>query len=336
MKFNFSKMLDYDDAKKIYTKYLKNEQSVLSVAKDLDIKIEDVYGLVELLNHFDLYLEIINVNGEEIVKKHRKKMATRHKNVKIPLEDCTKTTLGLVSDTHLCSKLQQLHMLNTAYRYFYEHEIERVLHIGDLVDGDYGEKRKSQRYERFAHGADEQSSYVIEMYPYVEGITTDFIQGSHDETHKLNGGATLGRMIELERKDMNYLGQDYATVIINGVNIKMRHPGGGVSKYRSRSLQTTIDAMSSGKKPGLLLEGHYHKSYYTEYRNVHAILVPSLCYQSQFMERKDVSNTMGFYDVDIYSDEKGDIQYVTPREHLFDESQVKKDDYRKTKRLVIK
>ena len=102
MKFNFSKMLDYDDAKKIYTKYLKNEQSVLSIAKDLDIKIEDVYGLVELLNHFDLYLEIINVNGEEIVKKHRKKMATRHKNVKIPMKECTKTTLGLVSDTHLC------------------------------------------------------------------------------------------------------------------------------------------------------------------------------------------------------------------------------------------
>ena len=47
------------------------------------------------------------------------------------------------------------------------------------------------------------------------------------------------------------------------------------------------------------------------YRNVHGILVPSLCYQSQFMERKDIANIMGFYDVDIYSDEKGNIQYIT-------------------------
>ena len=39
---------------------------------------------------------------------------------------------------------------------------------------------------------------------------------------------------------------------------------------------------------------------------------------------------------DIYADDKGDIQYITPREHLFNESQVKKDDFRKTKRLVIK
>ena len=127
-----------------------------------------------------------------------------------------------------------------------------------------------------------------------------------------------------------------ADVIINGVKIRMRHPGGGVSKYRSRSIQNTIDSMSSGNKPKLIAEGHYHKSYYCIYRNVHALLVPALCFQSQFMERKDVSNVMGFYDVDIYADDKGDIQYITPREHLFSESQVKKDDFRKTKRLVIK
>ncbi len=336
MKFDFSKMLTYEEAYKIYSKYLKKEQSVLDVSKDLDVSLENVYGLVELLNHFDLPVEIINVDGEEVIRKYRKQMASKHKNVKIPMEDCYKTTLGLVSDTHLCSKVQQLHMLNSAYKYFYEHEIGRVLHIGDLVDGDYQEKRKSQRYDRFENGADEQAGYVIEMYPKVSGISTEFIQGSHDETHKINGGATLGKMIALERKDMSYLGQDHADIYVNNVRVRLRHPGGGVSKYRSRSVQTTIDAMSTGKKPGLLLEGHYHKSYYTEYRNVHAILVPSLCYQSQFMERKDVSNIMGFYDVDLYYDEKGDIQYITPREHLFDESQIKINDYRRTKRLVIK
>ena len=174
------------------------------------------------------------------------------------------------------------------------------------------------------------------MYPKVSGITTRFIQGSHDETHKINGGVILGEIIDNARSDMIYEGQDKADVLINGVKIRMRHPGGGDSKYRSRSLQNTIDSMSSGSKPKLIAEGHYHKSYYCIYRNVHGLLIPSLCYQSQFMERKDVSNVMGFYDVDIYSDDKGDIQYITPREHLFNDSQVKKDDFRKTKRLVIK
>lgn len=335
MKLNLTRMINEEEAKKIYS-YLKKEESIVDISKRLEISVEEAYGLIELLQHFDYPITIEEVNGNYIAIKHRKQMASKHKKVKVPMNECKKTTIGLVGDTHLCSKDQQLHMLNSAYRYFYEHEINRVLHLGDVVDGDYGEKRKLQLYNRFMHGADEQSDYVIEMYPYVEGIHTDFIQGSHDETHKTNGGATLGRMIENGRSDMKYQGQDHADVTINGVKMRMRHPGGGVSKYRSRSVQTTIDAMSSGNKPKALFEGHYHKSYYVEYRNIHVILCPALCFQSQFMERKDVSNIMGFYDVDIYSDDKGDIQYFVPREHLFDESQIKKDDFRKTKRLVIK
>ena len=335
MKLNLTRMINEEEAKKIYS-YLRKEESAIDVAKRLGIGLDEVIGLVELLSHFDFPITVDIEEDEFIVRKHRKQMASKHKKVKIPMEDCTKTTLGLVGDTHLCSKDQQLHMLNSAYRYFYEHEIDRVLHLGDVVDGDYGEKRKLQLYNRFCHGADEQADYVIEMYPRVEGIHTDFIQGSHDESHKTNGGVTLGRMIAAGRSDMSYLGQDWADVEINGVKYRIRHPGGGVSKYRSRSAQTTVDAMVTGNKPKALFEGHYHKSYYVEYRNTHVILNPALCFQSQFMEKKDISNTMGFYDADVYSDDKGDIQYFVPREHLFNESQIRKDDYRKTKRLVIR
>lgn len=335
MKLNLTRMITDEEAKKIYG-YLKKEDKLIDVAKKLEIGTDEVFGLVELLQHFDFPIDIEEEFGHYIVRKHRKQMASKHKKVKVPMEECKKVTFGVVTDTHLCSKDQQLHMLNNAYRYFYAHEIDRVLHLGDVVDGDYGEKRKGQLYNRFCHGADEQADYVIDMYPYVEGIQTDFIQGSHDETHKINGGATLGRMIEKGRKDMIYRGQDHADVVINGATVRTRHPGGGIDKYRSRSPQRTVDAMTSGNKPAVLLEGHYHKSYYFEYRNVHVCLCPALCFQSQFMERKDISNIMGFYDIDMYTDEKGDVQYFVPREHLFDESQIRKDDWRKTKRLVIR
>lgn len=334
MKFN--RMLTFEEAKTIYTKYLKKEESVIDLANRLGISVDEVYGLSHLLNYFGYSVDIVLVNNEYIIKKIRKQNNISNKKIKPSMNDCNKFTIGIVSDTHLCSKEQQLHMLNTAYKYFYEKEISDVLHCGDLVDGDYGEKRKLQIYSRFMNGAKEQSDYVIDMYPRVEGIKTRFIQGSHDESHKTNGGIILGEVIERDRSDMIYEGQDHADVVINGVKIRMRHPGGGVSKYRSRSLQNTIDSMSSGNKPKMIAEGHYHKSYYCIYRNVHGLLVPSLCYQSQFMERKDVSNTMGFYDVDIYTDEKGNIQYITPREHLFKEKDIKKDDWLKTKRLVIK
>ena len=45
---------------------------------------------------------------------------------------------------------------------------------------------------------------------------------------------------------------------------------------------------------------------------------------------------MGYYVIDIYCDEKGNIQYITPKEKLFTEDEVKKNDFIKTKRLVIK
>ncbi len=335
MDMKLSRMITDEEAKKIYA-FLKKEDTLSNVANKLEISYDEVFGLVELLNYFDLPITVVEEANEIIIKKVRKNVPTKHRKVKPHMNECTKTTIGVVSDTHLCSKEQQLHMLNTAYRYFYEHDIEKVKHIGDLVDGDYAEKRKGQRYTRFMNGADEQAEYVIEMYPNVDGIITEFIQGSHDETHNLNGGVTLGRMISQGRKDMIYLGQNHADILINGVKTRLRHPGGGVSKYRSRSVQHTIDAMSPGKKPKLLVEGHYHKSASGIYRNVYWVLAPSLCAQSQFMELKDISNIMGFYVIDIYSDEKGDIQYFTPKEHLFDESEIKKDDYRKTKRLVIK
>ena len=336
MRFEFNRMLTNEEAEKIYTKVLKKEENLEELSNRLGITLDEAVGLCELLSYFEYPIIIINEDDNIIVKKSRKQTYKNNKKVKPSMDECHKATIGIVSDTHLCSKEQQLHMLNTAYKYFYEKEISDVLHCGDLVDGDYAEKRKSQRYTRFMHGVKEQSDYVIEMYPKVSGINTRFIQGSHDETHKLNGGAILGEIVSKSRSDMIYEGQDYADVMINNVKIRMRHPGGGISKYKSRSIQNTIDSMQYGKKPKLLVEGHYHKSYYCMYRNVHGILVPSLCYQSQFMERKDIANIMGFYDVDIYSDEKGNIQYITPREHLFNEDEIKKDDWRKTKKLIIK
>ena len=336
MRFEFNRMLTNEEAEKIYTKVLKKEETLEELSNRLGITLDEAVGLCELLSYFEYPIIIINEDDNIIIKKSRKQTYKNNKKVKPSMDECHKATIGIVSDTHLCSKEQQLHMLNTAYKYFYEKEISDVLHCGDLVDGDYAEKRKSQRYTRFMHGVKEQSDYVIEMYPKVSGINTRFIQGSHDETHKLNGGAILGEIVSKSRSDMIYEGQDYADVMINNVKIRMRHPGGGISKYKSRSIQNTIDSMQYGKKPKLLVEGHYHKSYYCMYRNVHGILVPSLCYQSQFMERKDIANIMGFYDVDIYFDEKGNIQYITPREHLFNEDEIKKDDWRKTKKLTIK
>lgn len=335
MNLNLSRMLTEDEAKKVYT-FLKRDEKIIDVSKELGIQIDEVYGLIEILNYYGYSISIFEEEKDIYVRKIRKQAVKNHKKIKPPMSDCKKTTIGVVSDTHLCSKDQQLHMLNTAYRNFYEHDIQKVLHVGDITDGDCSQKRKEQTYSLFMHGFDEQFSYIVEMYPEVLGITTEFIQGNHDGWHFINGGATLGKYIPLLRKDMKYLGQNVADVDINGVKVRLRHPGDGTSKYKSRNLQNYIDTMESGNKAKILLEGHYHKYAYILYRNIHAYLVPSLCCQSKFMESKNMENKMGFLTINIYTDDNNDIQYLMPHPEFFKEEDVKEDDYKKTKKLVIK
>lgn len=334
MGINLSRMLTEEEAKKIYT-YLRREESILDVATKLEIKLDEVYGLIEILNYYGYPICIVE-DDDIIVKKVRKQVLTTHKKIKPPMEDCKKTTIGLASDSHLGSKFQQLHMVNNSYRYFYENEISRVIHGGDITDGDCSNKRNSQIYSLFVHGFDELVDYTCEMYPEVDGITTEFIQGNHDDWLCERANATLGRYISLIRKDMKYLGKQVADIDIDGVNMRVRHPKDGCSKYKSRNLQNYIDTMESGNKSKILVEGHYHKYAYILHRNVHALLLPALCYQSDYMESKNLENKMGFLTADIYTDENNDIQYFVPHLHKFDEKDVRKDDYKKTKKLVIK
>ena len=74
-------------------------------------------------------------------------------------------------------------------------------------------------------------------------------------------------------------------------------------------------------------------------RNVHSILVPALCGSTQFQQKQIIANDVGAYFIDMWSDKKGNIQYLNPEEILFEEKDMWDefgDDRRKIKQLVIK
>ena len=145
-------------------------------------------------------------------------------------------------------------MAHTSGMTAYNRGITTVLHCGDLVDGNYL-NRPEQPRQQFLHGFDEQVGYVVDMYPKVEGITTKYILGSHDETHYKNGQATVNNWISRCRDDMIYLGQDSAAININGVKIFMDHPGGGSVNSISYKPQKRIETLESDFKPKILLIG---------------------------------------------------------------------------------
>lgn len=329
------KKTDLEYVNKIY-KYIKNNMNVETFMTKFHINYNELNGILELCRIYGKNIEITNENNLLIFKKISPKTITTTK-VNYDANNLNHTELCIVSDTHFGNIHQQLHLLNEIYREAYNRGITTVYHCGDMVDGNYL-NRPEQPRQQFLHGFDEQVSYVVDMYPEVEGITTKYILGSHDETHYKNGQATISEWISRCRHDMIYLGQDTATVIENGVKIVLDHPGGGSAQSLSYKPQKRIEILESGIKPKILLIGHYHKSYSFIYRNVRGILVPSFCDETQFQQKQGLLNVVGAYFLDIYSDNKGNIQYFEAEEVLFDHKDIWNEagkDAKKVKKLVI-
>lgn len=322
-----------DFVNKMY-KYMKNDLSIEEFMQKFNLNFNELQGIIELCKIYGKNIEIISKNGTLVFKKTIARNATVTKQ---DFDDLIHTELCVVSDTHFGNNHQQLHLLNQIYEEAYNRGITTVLHCGDMVDGNYPTRPENPR-QQFLHGFDEQASYVIDMYPLVKGIETKYILGSHDETHYKNGQATINNIVSRCRPDLVYLGQDCAEIKINNIRIFMDHPGGGSAQALSYKAQKRIEILESNCKPKILLIGHYHKSYAFVYRNVRGIEVPCFCDKSQFQKKQGLSNAVGAYFLDIWSDSKGNIQYFEPEEILFSSKDMWDEagkDRKRVKQLVI-
>ena len=154
-----------------------------------------------------------------------------------------------------------------------------------------------------------------------------------------NGGVFLGKAIEEKRPDMHFLGDDKG--IFNPkesikTSEEMFHPGGGCSSSLSYKMQKYIGKMEPGTKPNIIGSGHFHQSHMMAYRNVIAFLIPCLTAKTNFAIRQGLENTMGAYFIDMYVNKDGDIEMIEFEEKRYTEKDIKKDDYMKTKQLVLK
>jgi len=299
-----------------------------------EIKLEGILQLLELEGY-----EFYENEDDDDKTIYTKNGHTREKIIKPSMLDLEHIKLCIISDTHMGNKLEQRHLLNKVYEMAYLKGIDTVLHCGDVVDGDYRNKRPAHPYDLFAQGASQQLDNVVQNYPRVEGITTYFITGSHDDTHYLNGGFSMGKGIsDLRKDDLVWLGPNQAMFYAGKarVPILIKHPGGGCSKSLSYKPQEAINKLDESNKPKILLMGHYHKSYCMYYNDVYAILVPCLVDQTQFMQMNDLQNVLGAVFLDLYVNKHADIEYFGYDEVRFTDKDVINNDYLQAKRLVLK
>lgn len=321
---------------KLY-KYIKQDMNVETFMEKFHINYNELTGILELFRLYGKNIDIVK-QGDSLIFDKPITKTTPTKKPDLDFKNLIHTEICVVSDTHFGNIHQQLHLLNEIYQECYNRGITTVLHCGDLVDGFYTNRPENPR-QQFLHGFDEQVGYVVDMYPKVKDIKTKYILGSHDETHYKNGQATVNTWVSRCRKDMEYLGQDFASLIVNGVKIFMDHPGGGSAQSISYKPQKRIEILESNYKPKILLIGHYHKSYCFVYRNVHGIEVPSFCDKTQFQQKQGLTNVVGAYFLNIYSDKSGNIVYFEPEEVLFKEKDMWDEGFKdkhKVKQLIIK
>jgi len=82
-------------------------------------------------------------------------------------------SFGLISDTHLCSKVEMINELNIFYDELDSRGVKHVDHCGDLYDG--WQVYKGHEYEVKCVGVMEQLDYLQKNFPRKANITTQFI-----------------------------------------------------------------------------------------------------------------------------------------------------------------
>ncbi|MBR2833779.1 MAG: metallophosphoesterase family protein [Bacilli bacterium] len=314
--------------------YVRNNMSIDTYMRKFHISYKELQGLIYIWEMCGKKVDIVPSGKDMVFKKNVVKKSFYNKR---GTEELNEREILVVSDTHFGNIHNQVHILNELYEEAYKRGVNTVFHIGDLTDGNYPNRPENPR-QQFLHGFDEQVGYVVDMYPEIDGITTYYILGSHDETHYKNGQATVDFWVSKCRNDMVFLGQDTGEIKLDKVKYVLDHPGGGSAQSLSYKPQKRIEILESHNKPKVLLIGHYHKSYHFVYRNVQCVEVPALCAKTQFQQKQGLLNAVGGYFIKVYSDKNGNVQYFEPEEILYEPKDLWDEagkDKRKVKKLKI-
>lgn len=221
------------------------------------------------------------------------------------------------ADWHLGNKCARLDLVEVLFEYARREKVECIYNAGDITDGMYT-NRPGHIYELCDIGYDAQLKRAVEVCN-ASPVPVFAITGNHDYTHMRNAGADIGSAVEAASKQYHNLGIDEANVVLNKkVTLKLIHPGRGSAYALSYHGQKLVESFEGGKKPNIVVEGHYHKLLQMFYRNVHFFDAGTLCDQTKFMRSMNLAAHRGFWIADIHFNNKGVEKLVTQLVAFYD------------------
>ncbi len=232
---------------------------------------------------------------------------------------------GIISDPHVCSKLTMWDVINTVAKHFRKAKLDAVMLPGNLTDGQ--DSYPGHFWELSVIGCDAQIKYTTEHWPdfgcpqYILGSST-----CHDGIFFKREGFEQVRAICEKRPDMIYCGLDAADIRIgnetNHIIIRLMHPGGGSAYSISYKPQKIVEAISGGKKPHIIIVGHYHKLGYFQMRNVQVFLAGCLQAQTRFMQKRQLAAHVGAAIVEAKYINSSLIETKTQWFHFYEEGEA--------------
>ena len=221
--------------------------------------------------------------------------------------------IGIISDTHIGQEHFDEELFAFAGKTFKKEGIKTVYHAGDILEGMSG--RDGHVYELAQIGFSNQIKEAQRLFEkHLKGFDIYGITGNHDHWYKQrnNGGVSVGEEFEQRVDNFTFLGENEADIkLAPKVIMKLFHPGDGTAYATSYKMQKLIESLEGGKKPQIIVEGHYHKALYMYNRGVHGIEAGTICGQTGWMRGKKIPAHKGFWILDIDSDKKG-VQAFRP------------------------
>lgn len=224
-------------------------------------------------------------------------------------------TVGIVSDTHLGSREEALPELLAAYEEFEARGIDTVLHAGDLVAG-IGIYR-GQVANGLAAGMNTynaQVDYAAEVYPRIDGITTYMIAGNHDiEGEAGRVGFDPVKAVCYRRKDIVYCGAYHGSLELpNDAHVTLVHGRGGGGYAISYKPQRYVESLPPGRKPAMLIFGHWHVSGFFRHRSVTCLLAGCFEWQTDLLVRLGLQPDVGAWIVTLRLGDDGSVVGIKP------------------------
>lgn len=213
---------------------------------------------------------------------------------------------GYYSDPHVGERNFKEPLWHLMLKVFKREGIRVIYCPGDNVEGMSG--RPGHIYNLTHIGASAQLNYASQLFQAGSEFQFFIIDGNHDQwlKEKNNNGLIVGDELSKRNKNVSFLGEWEADVrLAPSVVMKLFHGNDGTAYADSYKIQKLIESLEGGKKPNIILSGHYHKQVAIFRRNVFGFECGTLCGQTGFMRGKKLQAHVGFGIIELWAGKLG-------------------------------